>query len=134
MRRRFVTSASGVTEVGDVTETQAGQPEDRLHADSLRLEVAPETFADGGFGLLVYINEVEMTSIGAGMGMDPYDVIIPTNLLVASPDPHTVRIARSEWFEACTDITITLRGDLVHWDWLFAAPINRDVSFNAGRL
>jgi hypothetical protein len=66
--------------------------------------------------------------------MDPYDVIIPTNLLVASPEPHTVPIARCDCgFYDCgsTDITITRRGDLVHWDWLYIAPINRGVSFNA---
>jgi hypothetical protein len=106
MRRRFVTSIQGITEIIDVTDatqTAAGQPEGRLHADSLRLEVAPESFADGGLALLVYINGVEMTSIGAGMGMDPYDLIIPTNLLVASPEPHNVSIARSEWFETSTD-------------------------------
>lgn len=40
--------------------------------------------------MLVYVNDVEMTSAGAGLGMDPYDVIIPANLLVASPEPHTV--------------------------------------------
>jgi hypothetical protein len=40
------------------------------------LEVAPDTGADGAFQLLVYVDDVEMTSAGAGLGMDPYDVIM----------------------------------------------------------
>ncbi len=81
------------------------------------MEVTPDTGADGAFQLLVYVNDVEMTSAGAGLGMDPYDVIIPVNLLVASPEPHTVPIARCDcrvYGYGSTDITITRSGDLVH--------------------
>ena len=47
------------------------------------------------FQVLVYLNDVEMTSAGAGLGMDPYHVIIPTNRLVASCEPRTTPIARA---------------------------------------
>jgi hypothetical protein len=31
----------------------------------------------GGFQVLVYVNDVKMTASGAGLGMDPYDVLVP---------------------------------------------------------
>jgi hypothetical protein len=55
--------------VTDITATEAGQPEGLLRVDSLRLEVAPDTGADEAFQLLVYVNDVEITSAGAGLGM-----------------------------------------------------------------
>jgi hypothetical protein len=102
--------------------------------ESFRLEVAPTSVGDGGFQLLVHLNDVEMTSAGAGLGMDPYDVIIPTNRLLASSEPHTTPIARCEcgiYGCGATDITITRSGERVHWDWLYEAPMNRGVSFDA---
>jgi len=132
MQRRFVTSASGVSEVGDMP--QPAEPEPPMVVESFRLEVARYTYGGGGFQLLVHLNDVEMTAIGAGLGMDPYDVIIPTNRLVASSEPHTTPIARCEcgiYGCGATDITITRSGDRVHWDWLYEAPINRGVSFDA---
>jgi len=84
--------------------------------------------------VLVYLNDVEMTSAGAGLGMDPYRVIIPTNRLVASCEPRTTPIARCECGRydcGATDITITRHGDRVRWDWLMEVPMNRGVSFDA---
>ena len=84
--------------------------------------------------MLVYLNDVEMTSAGAGLGMDPYHVIIPTNRLVASCEPRTTPIARCEcgtYGCGATDITITRHGDRVRWDWLIEVPMNRGVSFDA---
>jgi hypothetical protein len=109
----------------------------RAGIDSLRLAVepAPED-AGGGFHVEVYVNGTEMTSAGAGLGMDPYDLIISTNRLLAGPQPHTVPIARcSCGVYGCgsTDVTITGDGDLVHWDWLIEAPMNRGVSFATGQ-
>jgi hypothetical protein len=68
----------------------------------------------------VLINDVERTSAGAGFGIDPYEVLVPTNRLVATTQPRTVPIARCG---ACgvsdcvgTDVTIVRDDDLVHWD------------------
>jgi hypothetical protein len=109
----------------------------RIGVDSLRLELAPAPGKAGNeFQVQVYVNEVEMTSVGAGLGIDPYDVLVPTNRLVAAAKARTVPIARC----ACgvygcgsTDVTITRDGDLVHWDWSIEVPMNRSVSFAAVR-
>lgn len=107
----------------------------RAGTDSLRLAVAPALEdAGGGFQVQVYVNGAEMTSAGAGIGMDPYDVLIPTNRLLVSPQPHTVPIARcgcGVYGCGSTDVTITGDGDLVHWDWSIEVPMNRGVSFPA---
>lgn len=109
----------------------------RPAVDSLRLEVTPASGeAGGGFQVQVCVNEVEMTSAGAGLGMDPYDVLIPTNRLVAASQPLTVPIARCEcgvYGCGSTDVTITRDGDLVHWDWSIEVPMNRGVSFAAAQ-
>jgi hypothetical protein len=105
----------------------------RARIDVLRLAVAPAgDDAGGGFQVQVYVNDAEMTSVGAGLGMDPYDLLVPTNRLLATPRPHTVPIARcSCGVYGCgsTDVIITGDGDLVHWDWLIEVPMNRGVSF-----
>jgi hypothetical protein len=105
----------------------------RSGIDFLRLAVAraPDD-AGGGFQVEVYVNDTEMTSAGAGLGMDPYDLLMPTNRLLATPGPHTVPIARcgcGVYGCGSTDVTITGDGDLVHWDWLIEVPMNRGVSF-----
>jgi hypothetical protein len=74
-----------------------------------------------------------MTRIGAGMGMDPRELLLPDNTLIASVEPHTIPIARCECgHHGCvgTDVTITRRGDLVHWDWVYVTPIDRSVVFD----
>ncbi|MEU1360684.1 hypothetical protein ABZ356_12675 [Micromonospora zamorensis] len=107
----------------------------RPGVDSLRLEVSPVPGdAGGGFQVQVYVNGTEMTSAGAGLGMDPYDVLVPTNSLVAASQPRTVAIARCEcgvYGCGSTDVTIMRDGDLVHWDWLLEVPMMRGVSFIA---
>jgi len=109
----------------------------RTEIDSLRLAVLPvPDQAGGGFQVTVHVNNIEMTSAGAGLGMDPYDLLIPTNRLVAAPQPHTVPIARCDCGEygcGSTDVTIVRDGDLVHWDWSIEVPMNRGVSFAASR-
>lgn len=103
--------------------------------DALRLAVIPASDdARGGFQVEVYVNDDEVTSMGAGLGMDPYDVLIPANRLLATPQPHTVPIARCRcgvYGCGSTDVTITRDGDRVHWDWLLEAPMQRGVSFAA---
>ena len=52
----------------------------RARIDALCLAVAPAgDDAGGGFQVQVFVNDAEMTSVGAGLGMGPYDLLIPTN-------------------------------------------------------
>jgi hypothetical protein len=103
--------------------------------DSLHVRVTPALAAAGGeFQVEVHVNGVEMTAAGAGLGMDPYDVLVPVNRLVAVSQPHTMPIARCEcgvYGCGATDVTITRDGDVVRWDWSIEAPMNRSVSFAA---
>jgi hypothetical protein len=107
----------------------------RRATDSLHLEVAPTP--RGGFQLRVHIDDVEITSAGAGLGMDPQDILIPTNRLVATTQSHIVPIARclACGFYDCwgTDVTISRDGDVVHWEWSRDAPMNRGASLDAAR-
>ncbi|MEU4241720.1 hypothetical protein [Actinoplanes sp. NPDC026619] len=109
----------------------------RAVIDTLRLAVAPAPAeAGGGFQVEVYVNGTEMTSAGAGLGMDPYDLIVATDRLRATPQPHTVPIARCRcgvYGCGSTDVVIVSDGDLVHWDWLIEVPMARGVSFAADR-
>jgi hypothetical protein len=124
----------GTVPVGCIVAAGGGVAR-RTEIDSLRLAVvpAPDT-AGGGFQMEVYVNDKEMTSAGAGIGMEPYDLLIPTNRLLATPQPQTVPIARCEcgvYGCGSTDVTITRDDDLVHWDWSLEVPMNRGVSFTA---
>lgn len=109
----------------------------RPGVDCLRLEVtAVSGEAGGGFQVQVYVNGVEMTSAGAGLGMDPYDVLVPRNRLVAASRPCTIPIARCECGEygcGSTEVTITRDDGLVHWAWSVEVPMNRGVSFEAAQ-
>ena len=134
MTRRFVVSIGG--SVSGVEAADLPEPDTTPLLGSLRLDVVPldPRFAAGaGFELLVYVNDVEMTRIGAGIGMDPRDLFIPENQLVAIAKPHTIPIARCDCGHhgcAGTDVTIIRRGDVVVWDWLGVTPIDRSVVFN----
>ncbi|MEU7946777.1 hypothetical protein AB0C50_19045 [Micromonospora taraxaci] len=106
----------------------------RAGVDSLRLEVSPTPRAGGDFHVQVYVNGTEMTAAGAGLGMDPYEVLVPTNRLVAVSQPRTVPIARCDcgvYGCGSTDVTITRDGDRVHWDWSIEVPMMRGVSLAA---
>ncbi|MGK5739373.1 hypothetical protein [Micromonospora sp. URMC 103] len=107
----------------------------RSGVDTLRLAVARESAPAGnGFQVQVFVNGVEMTSAGAGLGMDPYDLLVPTNRLAATPDPATVAIARCEcgvYGCRATDVTIVRDSDLVHWVWSREVPLDRRASFLA---
>ena len=75
-----------------------------------------------------------MTRIGAGMGMDPRDVVVPTNKLVATAQPNTAPVARCDCGHydcGSTDVEITRRGGQVYWDWQQATSIDRSVVFDA---
>ncbi|GAA2482175.1 hypothetical protein [Winogradskya humida] len=102
--------------------------------DVLRLAVTPAPDLPGGFQVEVYVNDDEMTSAGAGLGMDPRQILTPVNRLEAAPEPRTTPFARCDCGDygcGVTDVTITRDGDAVHWDWSVELPINRRVSFAA---
>lgn len=112
----------------------SGQVMTRLPRDTVRFEVRSAEPDHWASELLVYINDVEMTRLGAGMGMDPFDVLIPENRLVATEVPSHVGIARCDCGEygcGSTDVVIVRQGDVVHWDWEYEAPIRGGVSFKA---
>lgn len=102
--------------------------------DVLLLEVtAAPADSGGGFQVLVFVNDVETTSIGAGLGMDPYDVLIPNNRFIAGLDATTVPVARCEcgvYGCGATDVTITREGDRVRWQWHHEKPMQRDAVFD----
>jgi hypothetical protein len=105
--------------------------------DLLRLAIAPSSCRPGSeaFQLQVYVNGAEMTSAGAGLGMDPYNVLLPANRLLADSQPRTVAIARcgARGVYDCggTDVTITRDGDLVRWEWSREVPMDRSACFAA---
>jgi hypothetical protein len=106
----------------------------RLPKDIVRFEIVPAAESVGGHEVLVYVNDVEMTSIGAGMGMDPFVILIPTNRLLATPEPHSVPIARCEcgtYGCRSTDARVVRDGEVVHWEWELEAPIGHGVTFHA---
>lgn len=108
----------------------------RPGADHLRLSVVAAPEDVGGFEVQVFVNDVEMTAAGAGMGMDPYEVLIPDNRFIATETSHRIPFARCEcgtYGCGVTDVTI-LRdedADVVHWDWHEEVPMNRGVTFRA---
>jgi hypothetical protein len=102
--------------------------------DVLRLAVDPADPANATRPLQVqiFVNDTEMTAAGAGMGMDPYDVLIPTNRFLPGTTSHTFGAARCDcgtYGCGSTDITVTADGDVVHWDWLIERPMDRRVTF-----
>jgi hypothetical protein len=109
--------------------------------DVLRLAVVPypvdpdlpDEPADGDFVVSVYVNEVEMSAAGAGLGMDPYDLLVPPGRLHTDRHPITVQVARCACgVEGCASTTVVIRrGDhaVVHWDWHRKVPMTRRVTF-----
>lgn len=111
-----------------------GQTVTRLPRDTVRFEVRSTAPEQSGHEVLVYVNDVEMTSIGAGMGMDPFDLLIPENRLVATTVARQVGIARCNcgvYGCGATDVVILREGDAVHWDWELEEPIRGGVTFKA---
>lgn len=107
-----------------------------IKRDRLRFRVERDQGSYNWFEVLVFVNDVEMTSVGAGKGMDPYDLLVPTNRLVATTVGHSVPFARCQSCgdRTCdsTDVTITRDGPVVHWDWSGrTVPMDRRVTFDA---
>jgi len=106
----------------------------RLPTDALRLDIVPVRSGEKGFEVLVYVDELEITSHGAGMGVAPFDLFVPTNQLVATTEPREVVVARCECGEAGCDSTqarIVRDGGVVHWDWSIDVPLPHGVTFPA---
>ena len=106
----------------------------RLPSDTIRFEIRPASDLVGGHEVLVYVNDVEMTSAGAGVGMDPFDILIPVNRLAATPEPRRVPVARCDCgIYGCgsTDALIVRDGDAVHWEWEIEVPMSHGVTFRA---
>lgn len=111
-----------------------GRTLSRQPTGTIRFDVRAAHESVGGHELLVYVNDVEMTRIGAGMGMDPFEILIPINRLIATPDPAQVPIARCEcgtYGCGSTDVTIVRDGDAVHWEWLYEVPVDYGFTFHA---
>ena len=102
--------------------------------DILRLAVTEvDAEAGGGFQVEVYVNEVEMTSAGAGLGMDPYSVLIPVNRFIPADTTTTIPIARcgcGVYGCGMTDVKISSEGDQVRWDWEKEVPMPSPVFFD----
>lgn len=97
--------------------------------DELRLAVVPAP-GSSEFAVEIYVNDVEMTAVGAGLGMDPYDVLVPGGRLLG--DQVQVPVARCEcgtYGCGSTDVVIAREGPVVRWRWEFEAPLNRDCRF-----
>lgn len=100
--------------------------------DVLRLNVVP---ADSGFAMEIFVNDVEMTAKGAGLGIDPGEVLVPVNRFVAT-GRHTVPVARCECgIYGCgmTDVRITRDRDVVRWDWLKERPTDTPAIFDSAQ-
>lgn len=102
--------------------------------DTLRfaVEPVPESI-DVGFEVQIFVNEVEMTRAGAGLGMDTNDLLLPDNEFRLADEPRHVAVARCDCgVYGCrwTDIMITADDDVVHWDWLGQQPMDRRVTFD----
>lgn len=101
--------------------------------DTLRLEVVP--LPRLGFQIKAYINEADLLAAADLAGMDPYNVLIPVNRLVATPQPQKVTIGRCYNGDPdCVrmDVVVHRRGDLVHWTWSCSrAPFDGAAAFAA---
>lgn len=102
--------------------------------DQLRFAVEPvPERTDRGFEVQIFVNDVEMTRAGAGLGMDTNDLLLPSNKFRPRSEPHQIAVARcgcGVYGCGSTDILITSEDDVVHWDWLIGKPMQRQVTFD----
>jgi hypothetical protein len=111
-----------------------GEIHPRPARDRVRFEIRPEPTA--GHEVLIYVNDVEITERGAGLGIAPFDLLVPVNRLVPSPAARRVAIARCGCGEVgccATRVVIRRRGDAVHWDWTSTPPLPAGVAFDAAQ-
>jgi hypothetical protein len=104
-------------------------------ARTIRFAVTPVPGEVGAeFEVQVFVDDVEMTSRGAGLGMSPFSLLIPENRLVASTEPRVVPIARCTcgvYGCGVTDVRIQRDGGVVHWEWLGQTPTDHGATFDA---
>lgn len=102
--------------------------------DVLRVQVRVDTSQEyGRREVLIFVNEVEMTSQGAGMGMSPRVLLVPTNQLRVEDSPKTVAVGCCTCgVEGCgsTDVRIEGDGSFVYWDWQKNLPAGRRMVFD----
>jgi hypothetical protein len=106
--------------------------------DRVRVGVV-ETGADvagvtGAVHVELWVNDVEMTAAGAGLGMDAVDVLVPVHRLVATERPRRVAVARcgcGVYGCGSTDVVVQRVGDTVRWDWEIEVPLDRPAVFDA---
>lgn len=82
----------------------------------------------------MFVDDVEVTALGAGLGMDPFDLFVPRNRLIAADEPRRVPIARctcGDYGCGATDVVIARDGDRVHWEWHEQKPVEQGVTFAA---
>lgn len=90
--------------------------------------------AGNGFQVQIYANGIEMTAKGAGLGMDPYEVLVPINRFEAREEPHVVPVARcgcGVYGCGMTDALIVRTNDAVRWEWQAEAPMKRPLIVEA---
>lgn len=105
----------------------------RLPTDTLRLDIVPN---GSDFEVLIHVDDLEITAAGAGLGMHPFNLFVPTNQLVATTEPRHVVVARCTCGEpgcGSTEARITRIGEAVHWDWYVDPPLGHGVSFDAAQ-
>lgn len=104
-------------------------------AGTIRFAVIPVPREVGDeFEVQVFVDDVEMTSLGAGLGMSPFSLLIPENRLAASAEPRVVPIARCTcgvYGCGVTDVQIQRDGGVVRWEWLHKTPVDRGTTFDA---
>lgn len=86
------------------------------------------------FAVQIYVNDVEMTGMGAGLGMQPETILVPENKLIAGTEPSVVPVARCDCGElgcGATWARIARSGDMVRWDWGVMVPMDHSVVFDA---
>lgn len=87
----------------------------------LRLAVEPVSPHGLRFQVKAYVNGVDLTAAAAGLGVDPFVLLVPVNRLLPTPEPSTVPFAVCAGcgVGGCcdTDLTITRSGDVVEWSW-----------------
>ncbi len=116
-----------------------------MELDVIRLRVVPipaetdenEWYPEDGNHVQIFANGRELTSRGAGLGMDPFELLIPENRLIATDVPRKVSVARCTCGELecdATTVVIVREGDRVRWEWgEVDPPVGRPLVFEAGQ-
>ncbi|WP_141856225.1 hypothetical protein [Kribbella jejuensis] len=112
---------------GQVVE---GTPYARLPTDTLHLEIV-----DGELGpeVVIRVNDELITEEVDGMGMHPFDLLVPANLLAAAGRVVIGRCSCGSAGCGSTEAEVSRVDGVVHWDWSGDAPMEHGVSFDAAQ-